>query len=394
MGMLGLSASLGISTPLTAAQLPFPLFINGNDLSPGTPSAPDALTYRLSDGGFAGPQLFSFTIHDHTLAVRPWIAKQQRVLWRDAVADRYLYHGFIKDLEFLPIAIGVDIMVTCSDLSEGLDYGRPIQTWDAGVHGASDRTQIQSLLAKFAHEPSLGSGGFIQVLNAAMPASLPTDRTTLRNAIDKVLGATGVTGAVAYVDVLGYLHTMALGDVNAPYNITDNAPNGTTTVGAKLTVKDQGALDVDALLVYGGTDAGSGAEYSPTVARHPLRWATLDAPQAVDAATRHAAALVEFQRRQNVIAVSLEVTGYDGWAKGQLVTITSATLGWAAKQFTISAVDMNVRSGNGVRHYVITAGTDPVLFTARLKYAAAQWQSVPVSGQALRGKLGGAGPTA
>jgi hypothetical protein len=386
--MLGLATALGISTPLTAAQLPFPFFINGNDLSSGV-DAPDALTFRLSDPGFAGPQLFSFTIHDHTLAVRPWIAKQQRVLWRDAVADRYLYQGFVKDLEFHPIAIGVDILVTCADLSEALDYAIPITVWDAGAHGASDQAEIQSLLANFAQEPSLGSGGFIQVLNASMPASLPTDRTTLRNAIDKVLAASGVTGAVAYVDVLGYPHTMAIGDVSAPYNITDNNPNGSTTVPAKITVKDQGAADVDALMVYGGTAAGSGPEYTTNLPRSPLRWAILDAPQAVDAATRKQAATVEFQRRQNALSVSLEVTGYDGWAKGQLVTVTSSPLGWAAKQLTISAVDMDVISGSGIRRYTISAGSDPVLFTARLKYAHAQWQFIAASGSALRGKLGG-----
>lgn len=392
MGILGLAQPLALSTPLTTAQLPFPLFVNGNEISQGVSGA-DALTYRLSDPGFAGPQLLTFTIHDHTLAVVPWITGQQPVLWSDAVAGRYLFQGYVKDVRLRPVAAWVDIDVTCSHISEALDFAIPIQTWDAGAHGGSDQAQIQSLIANFDQLGSLGSGGFIQVLNGAMPASSPTDRTTLRNAIDQVLAATGVQGAVAYVDNLGYLHTMAIGDVTAPYNISD-VPNFSTTVPAAVVITDQGASDVDALWVYGATGLGSGAVYAwqcgiTTPPRSPLRWAVLDAPQATTRAGAVQAATVEFQRRQNAITTQLVVTGYDGWAKGQLVTVTNAALGWSARQLTISAVDMSVIAGNGKRRYTITAGSDPVLFTARLKYMQAQWKSVAASGTALRGKLGG-----
>lgn len=399
MGVLGLAQPLALSTPLSNSQLPFPLFINGNEVSQGVSGA-DVKTYKLRDPGFSAPQTFDFTIHDHTNAVRPWIAKQQQVLWSDSVGSRYLFQGYIKNLVKTTVGPWVDIGVTCSHISESLDFAIPIQTWDSGAHGRSDQAEIQSLIANFAQDANLGSGGFIQVLNAAMPASIPNDRTTLRNAIDQVLAATGIQGAVAYVDNLGQLHTMAIGDIAAPYNISDT-PNYTTTVPARVSVQDQGAMDVDALWVYGGTAAGSGAVYTwqagtGTVARSPLRWAVLDAPQAVDAATRLQAATVEFERRQTALAVTLVVTGdaahgnFDGWAKGQLVTITNGPLGYAGVQLTINAVDMDVISGKGDRRYTMTAGSDPVLFTGRLRNLYAQWRSVAVSGVALRGRIGGA----
>lgn len=393
MGVLGLAQPLALSVPLTNAQLPFPLFINGNEVSGGVSGA-DAKTYRLRDPGFSGPQTFDFTIHDHTNAVRPWIAKQQRVLWVDSVGGRYLFQGFIKNLAMTTVGPWVDIAVTCTHIGESLDFAMPITTWDSGAHGSSDQAEIMSLLANFAQDGALGSGGFIQVLNAGMPASIPNDRTTLRNAIDQVLAATGIQGAVAYVDNLGQLHTMAIGDIAAPYNISDT-PDYTTTVPARVSVQDQGATDVDAIWVYGGTALGSGAVYTwqvgtGTVARSPLRWAVLDAPQSVDAATKLQAATVEFQRRQNALTVTLVVTGYDGWAKGQLITITNGPLGYSAKQLTITAVDMDVIAGTGLRRYTITAGSDPVLFTTRLKYMQAQWKFVAADAGRLSGKIGGA----
>lgn len=392
MGYLGLAQPLALSSPLTNSQLPFPLFVNGNEISRGVSGA-QALSYRLRDPGFAGPQTFEFTIRDHTNAVAPWIAKQQRVIWSDAVGARYLFQGYVTDIHQFPRASWLDIAVTCQDLSSALDYGRPVISWDAGTHGASDQAEIQALLANYAQEMHLGSGGFIQVINGSMPASTPTDRTTLRNAIDLVLAATGVTGAVAYVDSLGFLHTMTLGDVNAPFNITDAPPPWTTAVPAIVDVLDQGTQDVDALYVVGSTAAGSGPVYAwqcgiTTPPRSPLRWAVLDAPQAKDATTRNSAATVEFARRVGTLTVTLTVTGYDGWAKGQLVKVTNGPLGWVAKQFTINAVDMDVIAGTGTRRYTITAGQDPVLFTSRVRQQHNRKANMPTAGSKVTGGTG------
>ena len=394
-----LAQPLAWSAPLANSALPFPLFVNGTELSGGTSGA-DALTMRLRDPGFSGPQILTFTIHDHTLSVWPWIAKQQRVLWHDSANNRVLFQGAVTDLHAVTHATWLDIEVTCTHVGQALDYAQPITTWDSGQHGPSDQAMIQCLLANFAMEPQIGAGGWVQLLDASVGASVPNDRATLRNAIAQVQAASGVTGAVAYVDNYGLLHTMAVGDIAAPYTITDT-PNYTTSVPARVELLDQGSPDVDALYVYGATAAASGPVLASACGisafpASPLRWATLDAPGATDGPGMIAAATLEFQRRQNAVTVTLTVGGdaqhgeFDGWAKGQLVTVTNAALGWSGRQLTISAVDMDVISGKGSRRYAITAGSDPVLFTARLKMMQARGQSVAVNGAALRGRLGGA----
>lgn len=617
-----LAQPAGISTPKTAAQLPFPLFVNGNEISQGVSGA-DALSYTLRDPGFTGPQLFSFTIHDHTNAVRPWIAKQQPVLWFDATRSTPLFWGYIKDVSLQTRATWVDITVTCSDRSEGLDYGRPIVSVDAGTR-KTDAAAIGVLVGTYGQDVS-SAGGYIQTLDASLPASVPITRSTLRNAIDQVLGATSAVGAAAYVDAFGYLHTITTGDVAAPYTISDSAgyaatvraasglagywrlgePSGTVandvtgnhpgtyvngptlgvpgsiaddadtavsfaaassqavllsnnrilgglanfsivvraklgsfsgaqlalycerggtndivrlsvtsangrpeltyrddagtlnvidassgsyldgkfhtfavtkagtavllyadgvqvgsgtltatdtmtnagvpvylgedggdpsiymngtldeaaiwtraltaaeltnlqnlaigaSIPAAIQVKDQGAADVDALYVYGGTPAGTGPVYAwqcgiTTPPRSPMRWATLDAPQAVDANGAISAATVEFQRRQQAIVVTVTVSpdsvrgSLDGWAKGQLLTVTNSALGYSGKQFTITAVDMVVINGKGQRRYTITAGTDPVLFTRRVHRVHGKIKHVPLPTSSVVGALGNRG---
>jgi len=209
VGILGLAQPLALSTPLTNAQLPFPLFVNGNEVSANV----EVTSYALTDGGFGSPQLFDFTIRDPGGTIDPWIAKQQRVLWVDSVNGRYLFAGYIKNIHTRPQAIWQDIDVTCGDLSEALDSGRPIVSYEAGARSTSDQGEIQAMLGIYAQDGQLASGGFIQEMAPAMPGSTPVSRTTLRNGIDQILAASGVQGAVSYVDALGYLHTLAIGDV-------------------------------------------------------------------------------------------------------------------------------------------------------------------------------------
>lgn len=388
-----LAQPLGVSVPATNAQLPFPMLVNGNEISG---IGAEISSIRLRDPGFSGPETLDFTIYDHTNAVAPWIAKQQRVLWYDQVAGRYLFNGFVKELRRRIDGPWLEIDVSCAHMSECLDLSKPVDAWDAGTCGSSDQAEIQSLLANFCSEPNVGAGGRIQVLNASMWPTIPVDKSTLRNAISQVLGMTGVIGAQFYIDNLGRGHTMASGDISAPYGIIDAASggwDGVTTCPALVEIDDQGAQDVDALWVNGATPWATGPVYAwqcgiSTIPRSPLRWATLDAPQATDETGAIQAATVEFQTRQNLVSVSLTITGYNGWAKGQLITVTNSALGWVNRQFTISAVDMTMMSGSGIRQYKITAGSDPVLFTARLQYKHSQARHVAIPGQRVRGELG------
>ena len=271
---------------------------------------------------------------------------------------------------------------------------------DAGTR-KTDAAAIGVLVGTYGQDVS-SAGGYIQTLDASLPASVPITRSTLRNAIDQVLAATGVTGAVAYVDSVGYVHTMSAGDVAAPFTISDSPNYALGRIPAALSVKDQGSMDVDALYVYGGTPAATGPVYAwqcgiTTPPRSPMRWATLDVPQAMDANGAISAATVEFQRRQQAIVVTVTVSpdsvhgSFDGWAKGQLLTITNSALGYSSKQFTITAVDMVVINGKGQRRYTITAGTDPVLFTRRVHRGHAKLKHVPLPTSSVVGALGNRG---
>lgn len=398
---------LAFSIPLSTAQLPFPLFINGMELSGGSvPERPggravtgaDATTYALKDPGFSGNQTMDFVIHDHTNAVWPWIAKQMRVLWLDAAANLVLFQGFIKELHAFPVAAWVDIEVTCSHISECLDFGMPINTWDAGAHGRSDRAEIQALIAAACSEPNVGCGGNIALLNPSMPLSTPTERTTLRNAAETVLAATGIAGAVISVDSLGHAFTLTTsGWGAAPYAITDAPGPWTTAVPAKVDIDVQGATDVDALWINGATPAATGAVYAwscgfTSPPRSPMRWDSLDAPQATDRASAIAAATAEFQNRCNAVVVTIVVTGYDGWQKGQLITVTNGPLGLSGAQYVITAVDMVPATADGKRQYTLTAGaipaaTPPRLFTAALKKAHAKTRRRPHHASKGRGAV-------
>ncbi len=384
--------ALGISTPLTAAQLPFPLFINGNEISR---SGPDVMTYKLSDPGFSGNATLTFTIHDRLNAFS-WIAKHQRVLWWDAAAGVPLFAGFVKDFDRRPTGPWLDFDVTCTHISECLDYAAPQLSVDNAQGGqvASDQAMIQAAIAALCAESNVGAGGFVQVLNGAMPTTLPSARTTLRAQIEQILAATGVVGAVVYVDHLGRAHTMASGDISAPYAIGDN-PNYTTTIPALITESNPGGADVDTIYVYGGTAAGSGWVANPNAPPHsPERSAQLDAPEAVDGPSMTAAAYAEFNRRASSRTVTIVVSDdmthtYSGWAKGQLITITNAPLGYSSLQLTISALDMTFLNPHGQRQYTITAGSDPVTMTARFASAHSRNAFLPISATRVAGTLGG-----
>jgi len=167
----------------------------------------------------------------------------------------------------------------------------------------------------------------------------------------------------------------------------------TAGVSAVIDITDQGADDVDALYVYGATPAASGPVYAwqcgiTTPPRSPLRWATLDAPETQTAASMLAAAQVEFIRRASSMTITLTVTGWDGWAKGQLLTVTNSVLGWVQRVFTISAVNMRVLTGKGIREYTITAGSDPVLLSQRLRRLHNKSLGMPLRTGALVGAIG------
>ena len=207
MPALGLAQPLGISVPITnaAANLPLLLRCNGNDITKYV----DVRSYSLQDGGLSAPQQLSFDFMDKTKAADGLLQKQALIQWSDEVNNVMLYQGYIKD--FTGVAQGpyAKWTVTCNDLSEALDFARPIIA--VNLQGGSDQAQIQALLASYSLQPNLGSGGFVQVLNPSMPANNQIQMTTLRNGIEQILSLTGVPNAAYAVDPNGQLHTLTTG---------------------------------------------------------------------------------------------------------------------------------------------------------------------------------------
>jgi hypothetical protein len=215
--MLALAQPLGISTPLPATSLPLTLRSNGNDLT----GYIDATTYALTDMGFTAPQQLSFVCVGLTASQAALLlAPQAWIIWEDQVRGVPLYQGFIKDVAVTPRGPVGDYTVTCNDLSEALDYGRPVISTDLGKLATTDQAQILSLIGDYCYL-KLGAGGYVGTFQPSMPTSNLQQMTTLRGALDATLDLAGWPGLVGYVDPWGRYHTTAQGDVVAPYAVSD-----------------------------------------------------------------------------------------------------------------------------------------------------------------------------
>jgi hypothetical protein len=210
-----LAALVNIRNPAAATTEPLMLRVNGNDLTNYVPVD----SYRLVDMGFGAPQQFSFDVIDKTNAAGALLRAQGLVIWTDEVNNRCLYQGYIKDVSGVTQGPYVVWTVTCNDLSESLDYALPVIA--VNLNQSTDQAQIQSLLGNYAFL-NLGAGGFVKVLQGAMPTNNQQQMTTLRAAIETTLALTGVPNAQYYVDAYGRFHTLTTGDVAAPYAIQDS----------------------------------------------------------------------------------------------------------------------------------------------------------------------------
>lgn len=237
MPALGLAQPLGISSPAAASTLPLMLRINGNVVNKYVPVD----SYQLTDMGFGSPQQLSFDVIDTTNAIGSILLGQALVQWSDEVAGTMLYQGYIKDVAGVSTAPYVHWTVTCNDLSEALDFARPViaftpPTSQPGAgQGTTAGISIQSLLAQYSFLPNMGTGGFVQTLGTVFTSN-QIQMSTLRSAIDQILGATGVANAAYYVDAYGHLHVINTGDTTAPFaigaTVTGSSGGGATVVTA------------------------------------------------------------------------------------------------------------------------------------------------------------------
>jgi hypothetical protein len=196
-----LAALTGIRNPAAASTQPLMLRCNYNDITRFVPID----SYSLTDSGVSAPQQLSFMAYDRTVNVGAFLTAQALIQWSDEVAGTMLYQGYIKDVQGIATGPYPRWTVTCNDLSECLDFARPII---AATPTGTDQAQILSLVAQYSFL-NVGVGGFVQQLAATMPVN-QLQMTTLRNAIDATLALTGVPGAAAMVDAYGRLHTLSI----------------------------------------------------------------------------------------------------------------------------------------------------------------------------------------
>jgi hypothetical protein len=305
------------------------------------------------------------------------------------MASRILYRGFVRQIDMTPVATYGIWTITCTDISEMLDYGRPVVSDSRPIETTSAR--VQYFLGTYGTASSMGTGGFVGTLSGLPQPATAFQRETLRTSIEKSLAleATTTQSASYYLDYLYQFHVFyGTGDTASPYALTDTNPNssGGTVPYSNLTVTQDSTSDTDQEYVYGASQAGSGF-VSSGIPRWPARVSSMDASTSSNATTVTQSGLSQLSLVQGVNRVQVTVTGYDGWAKGQQIQLTNAQMGWSAVSLWIAGVSMRTLSGTGYREYTLQLNASLPRMSRIL--AASQNVAGPTLGAAVQGQIGG-----
>jgi len=353
MPILALASDLGLSIPLSPGELPFSLLDGTMDLIPWV----DRSSYSLDDTALTQPGIFTFTLTDPNNEIGHLIGRLDIITWMDNTTNTVLYRGFVRQIDNNPVANYSLWTITCADISEMYDYGFPLIWWPAPAQ--TTQARIQFILSACGSWPSPASGGYIQALSGDIQPAIEFSKDTCRSAIEKALAleGTGTDLPSYYMDYNWRTHVFfGYGDMPAPYALTDTNPDGISSVSySGLVVTQDSTQDVDAVMVYAADVASSNVWFGRTrIPRPPWHFTSVNASESTTLAQSEAIALTETNIRQNVVRITAVVTGYDGWAKGQYVYLTSVVNALDAIQFWIVGVSMVVLSGTGIREYTLT----------------------------------------
>ena len=153
------------------------------------------------------------------LEVREW----QQLALTDQDTGQLLFAGFVLTIGRGQESNSIRSQLAASDW--GILFERAVitQSWPANT---LDSTIVTDLLA---HVPGITAGTIVpQIGNLG---ALEAKDARLRDVLDEVCELTGSEWSVSYDGKLNYYRT---GSVVAPFALTDNAPNGTSTVGYQL----------------------------------------------------------------------------------------------------------------------------------------------------------------
>jgi hypothetical protein len=376
---------LGLSVPLTTAQRPFIFWVGGRDILQAT----DYPTWTLDDKDLTQPGVFTFSVTDYNNTVGKYIQKLDEVIWVQTNPEKILWRGFVRQIDVQVVATYGIWKFTCTDVSEIMDYAKPIIS-DARP-AETTRKRVQHFLGNYGTASSLSTGGFISNFSGTVQPATPFQRETLRTAVEKSIAfeTTGTNTAAYYMDYYYQVHVFSgLGDTAAPFSLTDQPVGGDGINYGPMTVTYDGTSDADTVYIYGNNAAGSGY-VSTGIPRWPQRITSVDSSTSTTAATAQVAGLAELSRRQNITRVSLTVQGYDGWAKGQTVYISNVLLGWSSVQCWIMGVSMRVLSGTGYRQYTLQLNAMKPRLSRLVLRRAIGGLPLPVGAQSLQGQIGG-----
>lgn len=305
------------------------------------------------------------------------LAPEGKVLIKQGDEERF--RGFIRSFE--PTAEGLSnrVSVNCVGVSSLLDKciipPEGVNTYKR-TKRESDRARIIWLLKTFG-QPFLdhAANDFtkIQVLETAMEKQ-DFHSLTLRQAIEQVLGAASRT-ANYYIDQAGRLHTF---DKNNPENLTApfevnqaHALAANECPVANFRVMWDSSELVNYYYIQGADKSGSGAfSDADSVATYGRRQAFLSGPDSDNAkkAQRLAsAALTDTKDPLPRISFTVSdqyITNSAGttWAPGQMVYMTSPSMGWNRYSERIIRVTTRFLDGLGTRAMDIEAGALKRLF--------------------------------
>jgi hypothetical protein len=371
-----------MTVPRTASQRPFILYCGGTDIL----NSCTIDSYSLDDADLTQPGMFTIVVTDPSNTVGQFIHKLDEVMWIETIPNRILFRGFVRQIDVTPVANYALWTLTCSDISEMLDYGIPIVT-DARP-AETTTARVQHILGMFGTASSMGTGGFISAFSGTVQPAMAFQRETVRTAVEKAIEveATATASYSYYLDYLYRIHIFSgLGDVAAPYDLSDTPNNVTTVSYGPMTVTFDATSDTDQMYVYGTTAAGSGTA-SLGIPRFPARVSSVDASASTTPATAQNAGLAALAQRQGITRVQVTVTGWDGWAKGQYLHITNQILSWVGVTFWIAGVSMRTLSPTGYREYTLQLNAS---LPRMNRITAAARPTGPVLGGAIQGQLGG-----
>lgn len=387
---------VGLSTPLTPAQRPFILWVGGTDII----SYVDITSYSLDDADITQPGVFTFRVIDSLNTIGNIINPLDEVIWYDSAADNMLFRGFVRQIDVDIVATYSTLTLTCTDVSEILDYAQPVIS---DVRPAeTTKARVQYLLGTYGTISTLGvdTGNWISSGSGLPQPPIAFQRESLRTAIEKSIAlegawspATGTLVPYYSMDSSYQAHVfyapnnyVPYNGPNAPYILTDGPYDRISTIPYSITVTYDATSDTDWVYVYGATGPPASGYSSNGLPRSPRRTVSVDASTAVDQPTRRAAGQAELGRRQNIVRAQAIVTGYDGWAKGQLIYVTNAILGLSLAKFFIAGVSMKALSGTGYREYTLQLNASRPRLS---RIVASRVSFGPTSGSAVQGQIGG-----